>query len=159
MVPHSWQLHPHPELHPPPQQPSGEAQGDPGMNRGLLLESLKKEDLSISDINYVIITHYHLDHSLLAGIFENAKILDDESIYSWDSRIEEYDKKIQREKFDTTYMMMKSFSPEAGRRFLLENWEIGSGRYTDIKFNDKVTDLGLLKKYYNAADFSNKGVR
>jgi len=45
---------------------------DPGMNRKLLLEALKKENLSQKDINYVILTHYHLDHSLLAGIFENA---------------------------------------------------------------------------------------
>ena len=33
---------------------------DPGMNRELLLEALEKENLSTSDINYVILTHYHL---------------------------------------------------------------------------------------------------
>jgi glyoxylase-like metal-dependent hydrolase (beta-lactamase superfamily II) len=35
-----------------------------------------------------------LDHSLLTGIFENAKILDDSSVYSWDGKIESYDGKI-----------------------------------------------------------------
>jgi len=67
---------------------------DPGMNRKLLLEALKKENLFPSDINYVILTHYHLDHSLLAGVFENAKILDDGSIYSWNGKIEEHDGKV-----------------------------------------------------------------
>ena len=67
---------------------------DPGMNRTLLLEALKKENLSTADINYVVITHYHLDHSLLAGIFENAKILDDSDIYSFDGKIGEHEGKI-----------------------------------------------------------------
>ena len=62
---------------------------DPGMNRRLLLESLKKEKLSIKDINYVILTHYHLDHSLLTGIFENAKVLYSSDIYSFDGKIAE----------------------------------------------------------------------
>jgi len=67
---------------------------DPGMNRKLLLEALKKENLSLDKINYVILTHYHLDHSLLAGIFENAKILDNGEMYSWDGKIETHDGKV-----------------------------------------------------------------
>jgi len=67
---------------------------DPGMNRKLLLEALKKENLSLDKINYVILTHYHLDHSLLAGIFENAKILDSGEMYSWDGKIETHDGKV-----------------------------------------------------------------
>ena len=67
---------------------------DPGMNRKLLLDVLKKEGLSTFDINYVILTHYHLDHSLLAGIFENAKILDNGEIYSWDGKIESHGGKV-----------------------------------------------------------------
>jgi len=67
---------------------------DPGMNRKLLLDSLKREDLSTDKIDYVILTHYHLDHSLLAGIFENAKILDDGEIYSWGGKIEEHNGKV-----------------------------------------------------------------
>ncbi|MCX6796299.1 MAG: MBL fold metallo-hydrolase [Candidatus Falkowbacteria bacterium] len=67
---------------------------DPGMNRGLLLEVLRKEGLSLDQINYVVLTHYHLDHSLLAGIFEKAKILDDSDVYSWDGKIEPHEGKI-----------------------------------------------------------------
>lgn len=62
---------------------------DPGMNRNLLLESLKKEGLSLKDINYVFLTHYHMDHSLLTGIFENAPILYTSDIYSFDGTIRE----------------------------------------------------------------------
>jgi len=60
---------------------------DPGMNRKLLLESLGKEDLAPKEINYVILTHTHIDHCLLAGIFENAIILDDSSTYTFDGKI------------------------------------------------------------------------
>jgi glyoxylase-like metal-dependent hydrolase (beta-lactamase superfamily II) len=60
---------------------------DPGMNRGFLLEALRKEGLSPHKINYVILTHYHLDHSLLTGIFKNAKVMDNTDVYSWDGKI------------------------------------------------------------------------
>jgi glyoxylase-like metal-dependent hydrolase (beta-lactamase superfamily II) len=63
---------------------------DPGMNRKLLIDNLKKENLSILDINYVILTHHHLDHILLAGIFKNAKVFDNNEIYSWDGKIKEH---------------------------------------------------------------------
>ena len=67
---------------------------DPGMNRKLLLTSLKKQGLAVSDINYVILTHNHLDHSLLAGIFEKAKIFDQVDIFSWDGKIASHNGKI-----------------------------------------------------------------
>jgi len=67
---------------------------DPGMNRKLLLEALRKENLSPDKINYVILTHNHLDHSLLTGVFEKAKILDNEDIYFWDGKIESHGGKI-----------------------------------------------------------------
>ena len=73
---------------------------DPGMNRKMLLEALTKENLSASNIDYVILTHYHLDHSLLVGIFENAKILDNSEIYSWDSKIEKHKGKIPGTKIE-----------------------------------------------------------
>jgi len=63
---------------------------DPGMDRELLLNALKKEKLSVNDINYIILSHYHPDHFLLAGIFEKAKIIDNDSIYSFNGRIEEH---------------------------------------------------------------------
>ena len=63
---------------------------DPGMDRQKLLEGLAKENLKPSDINYVIISHAHLDHCGLAGIFENAKLVDDGAVYSFDGGYEEY---------------------------------------------------------------------
>ncbi|MFA6253747.1 MAG: MBL fold metallo-hydrolase [Candidatus Paceibacterota bacterium] len=67
---------------------------DTGMNRQLLIDTLKKEGLAPTDINYVVLTHTHLDHCLLAGIFENAQILDDSSIWFFDSKIIEHEKKV-----------------------------------------------------------------
>lgn len=67
---------------------------DPGMNRKTLLEGLLKEKLSLEDINFVIVTHTHLDHSLLAGIFRNAKILDNSDIFSFNGQISEHEGKV-----------------------------------------------------------------
>ena len=67
---------------------------DPGMNRALLLESLKKEGLATSDIDYIVVTHTHLDHCFLVGIFENAKVLDNDSVYSSDGIISSHNGKI-----------------------------------------------------------------
>lgn len=67
---------------------------DVGMDKQLLLNSLKKENLSTSDINYIVITHTHLDHCLLVGIFENAKILDSSCIYTFDGKITDHNSKI-----------------------------------------------------------------
>ncbi len=67
---------------------------DPGMNRKMLLDALQKEGLPMSDVNFVVLTHYHLDHSLLAGIFENARIIDSSEIYSWDGKIESHGGKV-----------------------------------------------------------------
>ncbi|KKR63349.1 hypothetical protein A2210_03420 [Candidatus Woesebacteria bacterium RIFOXYA1_FULL_40_18] len=49
---------------------------DPGCDRELLLEALEKEGLKTTDIDYVFISHYHPDHCLLMGIFENATVFD-----------------------------------------------------------------------------------
>ncbi len=64
----------------------------------------------------------------------------------------EYDKKIQKEKFETTYAMYNSFNPEAARRYALDYWDTyGKGKYSEWKHNDKATDLGQWDKYYKAA--------
>lgn len=60
---------------------------DPGMDRNSLLEGLEKAGLAPDSINFVILTHTHPDHSLLMGIFRNAKVLDDDTIYSFDGAI------------------------------------------------------------------------
>lgn len=64
---------------------------DPGIDRAKLLDGLAKENLKPSDINYVVISHTHLDHCGLAGIFENAKLVDDGAVYSFDGGYEEYE--------------------------------------------------------------------
>ncbi len=63
---------------------------DTGMNRKLLLNALKKEKLSPKDINYVVLTHTHLDHCLLVGLFVNAAILDDSNIYFFNGKNTEH---------------------------------------------------------------------
>jgi len=46
---------------------------DPGCNRQKLLAALRKENVAPDDIDYVFLSHYHPDHTLLAGIFVKAK--------------------------------------------------------------------------------------
>jgi glyoxylase-like metal-dependent hydrolase (beta-lactamase superfamily II) len=67
---------------------------DTGSNRELLLEALRKEGLRPSDIGIVVLTHTHLDHCMLVGIFENAVIFDGDSVYSFDGRISGHDGKV-----------------------------------------------------------------
>ncbi len=59
---------------------------DTGCNRKKLLAALAKEKVKIKDINFVVLTHSHLDHTLLAGIFENAEVLTTEEIYKNDKQ-------------------------------------------------------------------------
>ena len=59
---------------------------DTGCNRKKLIDSPEKEKLKAGDIGFVILTHNHLDHILLAGIFENAKVLTTEEIYKNDNQ-------------------------------------------------------------------------
>ncbi len=63
---------------------------DPGMDRTKLLDGLAKENLMPRDINYVVISHTHLDHCGLAGIFEKAKLVDDGAIYTFEGGYEDY---------------------------------------------------------------------
>lgn len=60
---------------------------DPGCNREKLLAALGKENLKVRDINFVLLTHNHLDHTLLAGIFSNARVLTSEEIYKNDNQV------------------------------------------------------------------------
>ncbi len=57
---------------------------DPGCNREKLAASIRKEGLKIEDIDFVFLTHNHPDHVLLAGLFENAKIVDELYVYQGD---------------------------------------------------------------------------
>jgi len=61
---------------------------DPGCNREKLIEELSKNGLKPADIDFVLSTHSHTDHTLLRGIFENAKVLDNKIIYDNDKQVE-----------------------------------------------------------------------
>ena len=51
---------------------------DPGVlkSQQVLIEALAKENLKVSDVNYVFITHSHLDHYRNIGMFAEAKTIE-----------------------------------------------------------------------------------
>ncbi|MFA5188993.1 MAG: MBL fold metallo-hydrolase [Patescibacteria group bacterium] len=51
---------------------------DPGVveSQDLIIEKLKKEGLSVNDINFVCLTHSHIDHFRNIGMFPEAKTLE-----------------------------------------------------------------------------------
>lgn len=57
---------------------------DPGSNKTLLLAALTKHKLNVEHIDWVFLTHHHLDHAMNVGMFPNAKIIDVEGIYAVD---------------------------------------------------------------------------
>lgn len=57
---------------------------DPGSNKTLLLTALTKRNLTVPDIDWVFLTHHHLDHAMNVGMFPKAKIIDGEGIYHED---------------------------------------------------------------------------
>lgn len=65
---------------------------DPGCNRKKLIEELSNNNLKATDIDFVLLTHSHTNHTLLAGIFENAKVLNPEEIYDGDKQTEHNNK-------------------------------------------------------------------
>lgn len=67
---------------------------DPGMNRPLLERALREEGLGFGDIDYVVLTHTHTDHSLLSALFTRARVIDPWSIYTFDGRIEDHEGRV-----------------------------------------------------------------
>ena len=66
---------------------------DPGCNRERLLAALKAEGLNTDDIDFVFLSHCHVDHILLAGIFEKAKMVTFDSNLMYDNDLlTEFDK-------------------------------------------------------------------
>jgi glyoxylase-like metal-dependent hydrolase (beta-lactamase superfamily II) len=51
---------------------------DPGVleNQKVLVDALAKENLAVKDVNFVFITHSHIDHYRNAGMFPDAKIIE-----------------------------------------------------------------------------------
>lgn len=48
---------------------------DPGVDQDMLMQALKEKGLTVSDITHVFVSHLHLDHTLLAGIFPHASVV------------------------------------------------------------------------------------
>ncbi|MCW1949579.1 MAG: MBL fold metallo-hydrolase [Candidatus Shapirobacteria bacterium] len=67
---------------------------DPGFNRDNLLKILDKEGLKTENIDVVFLTHYHMDHSLLAGMFEKAIFMDNGDQYSQNGIIKRQEDKM-----------------------------------------------------------------
>ncbi len=67
---------------------------DPGINLKLLTNGLKKNNLSFEDINYVYLTHYHIDHGFYMSRFPRAKLLDFETVYFEGDKEEQHHNKI-----------------------------------------------------------------
>jgi len=60
---------------------------DPGIMESpqILIDALKKEGLTLFDINTVCVTHSHLDHYRNVGMFPNAKVIDYWGIWERDT--------------------------------------------------------------------------
>lgn len=54
---------------------------DPGCNKFILDNSFNANNLSYSDVDFVFLSHNHIDHILLAGLFDNAKIISYENYF------------------------------------------------------------------------------
>ncbi|MFC1711236.1 MBL fold metallo-hydrolase [Patescibacteria group bacterium] len=55
---------------------------DPGADRESLILALKKNKINAKDINFVFISHKHLDHIINISLFPNANICTGRSIYN-----------------------------------------------------------------------------
>ena len=60
---------------------------DPGCNEKLLLNALAKQGLAPKDIDYIFLTHYHVDHWLNVRLFPGIDVLDGDIIYRGDKEI------------------------------------------------------------------------
>jgi glyoxylase-like metal-dependent hydrolase (beta-lactamase superfamily II) len=57
---------------------------DPGSNRRLLLENLGRLGIEPPAINYVFLSHHHLDHTMNVALFPNAKVVTEGAVFAQD---------------------------------------------------------------------------
>lgn len=87
---------------------------DPGSNKGLFLDALTKRNLSVERIDWVFLTHHHLDHAMNVGMFPHAKIIDVEGIYS-----DDHGEMVGENVPDTDIRIIKTPGHEAGHASLV----------------------------------------
>ena len=61
---------------------------DPGMDEEALLFALKNEGIEKEKVDYIFLTHYHIDHMLNVTLFKNATIVDGYYVYEGNKGIE-----------------------------------------------------------------------
>lgn len=78
---------------------------DPGAlpNTQLLIDALKKEGFSPEDVNYVCITHSHVDHYRNIGLFPRAKVLEYFGLSDAQGRMEDW-----QERFSENIQVLKT---------------------------------------------------
>ncbi|MEK7664359.1 MAG: MBL fold metallo-hydrolase [Patescibacteria group bacterium] len=69
---------------------------DPGFlkDQQILVDALEKEGLSVDDVNFVCITHSHIDHYANIGMFTKAKVLEYFGIWDKEGRVEDWREKL-----------------------------------------------------------------
>ncbi|MFH0819349.1 MAG: MBL fold metallo-hydrolase [Patescibacteria group bacterium] len=94
---------------------------DPGtlVDPNILIAKLNEEDLELTDINYVFITHAHTDHYKYVGLFTNAKIIDYWGIWNKD-KCENY-----KDNFTNDIKIIKTPGHSRDGLSLVVNSEIG----------------------------------
>ena len=83
---------------------------DPGVleTQQMLVDALKKEELTVDDVNIVCLTHSHIDHYRNIGMFPNAKTLefyglwDKNTVDDWDEQFTDDIKIIKTPGHDST---------------------------------------------------------
>lgn len=61
---------------------------DPGANSELLKKALNKRNVKESDIDFILLSHYHPDHFLNLKMFPNLEVVDGEMIWKEDEEVE-----------------------------------------------------------------------
>ena len=131
---------------------------DPGTlkDRQILIDALKKENLTIEDINFVCITHSHMDHYRNIGMFPDAKALDywgvwdKDTVHDWNQKFSENIEIIKTPGHDRTCITLlvkteKGIIAIVGDVFWKENYPEHDKYASDMEKLKKSRELVLKK--------------
>lgn len=130
---------------------------DPGMDRTRLLGALKREKLAPTDFDYVILTHLHPDHSLLAALFSRASVLFDTELYFWSGKITPHQGRVPKTKIkiistpghSSTHSAVLATTQDLGTVIIAGDlfwWPAGARQKTDYQSLIKRPDPYLKDK-------------